>query len=113
MRSGLLVVELVGVLACTACAGLVRPVVNPRVTTEIHGTPLTGSAHVQNQRFLDYPFDGSVVKLFDVNIEVDDPPPGDHVQFVGTVTRLGRSGQRVRMSFFGPNAMDDIPLESM
>ncbi len=111
MRSGLLVVVVGGVLACTACAGLVRPVVDPRVTTEIHGIPLTGSAHVQNQRFLDYPFDGSVVKLFDVNIEVDDPPPGDHVQFVGTVTPLGRSGQRVRMSFFGPNAMDDIPID--
>ncbi len=103
------VVAAVGVLACQACAGLVHPVGELRVTTEIHGNPPTGSAHVQNQRFFDYPFDGSVVKLFDVNIEVDDPPPGNHVQFVGTVTRLGRSGQRVRMSFFGPNAMDDIP----
>ena len=111
MRSGLLVAVVVGIMACKGCAGLVRPVVDLRVTTEIHGIPPTGSAHVQNQRFFDYPFDGSVVELFDVNIEVDDPPPGDHVQFVGTVTSLGSSGQRVRMSFFGPNAMDDIPID--
>lgn len=111
MRHGIIVLVTGFTLTSHACTGLIVPVVDPRVVTEIHGVPPTLSAHVQSLRFFDYPFDGSVVELFDFDIEVDDPPPSNHVHLVGSVKRLSRSRQRVHLSFFGPNAMDDSPID--
>ena len=94
-----------------ADAALPDPVGRIRATTEIHGVPPIGAAHVENKIFVDYPFDGTVVTLIDDNIEVDDPPPSNTVQFVGSFTSVDEFTQTIEFSFFGPNAIDDDPAD--
>jgi hypothetical protein len=96
-----------------ACADFILPGVDLRATTEIHGVPPMGAAHVENKVYYGAPLDGSVVTLFDDLIEVDEPPHANVVTSVVTVTPLGARGQHIEVSFFGPNAMDGRPGDDL
>ncbi len=98
-----------------ACADFILPSVDLRATTEIHGVPPMGAAHVENKVYYGAPLDGTVFTLFDDLIEVDRPPQANVVTSVVTVTPLGARGQHIEISFYGPNAMDgaggdDLPI---
>ncbi|TDJ54741.1 MAG: hypothetical protein E2O40_06910 [Planctomycetota bacterium] len=96
-----------------ACADFILPNVDLRATTEIHGVPPMGAAHVENKVYYGAPLDGTVVTLFDDLIEVDKPPQANVVTSVVTVTPLGARGQHIEVSFFGPNAMDGGPGDDL
>ncbi len=81
-----------------------------RATSEIHGVPVCTGAHVENNFTIDYPF-GGVPVMLEEDSEAENPPPINIVTLVGTVTPLSACGQRVTLSFYGPNAMDDDPSD--
>ncbi len=114
-RTLVVVAAAVAAAATPAFAGLILPGLDLRATTEIHGVPPMGAAHVENKVYYGAPLDGSVVTLFDDFIQVDEPPPANVVTSVVTVTPLGARGQHIEIWFFGPNAMDgaggdDLPI---
>lgn len=113
MKALTMFIVVAGVGAAVSLADFdVIPTSWARATTEIHGVPFAGSAWVENNYLVDYPFDESVVELVE-STEVDEPPASNIVSMVGGITSLGEFGQRIHVSFFGPNATDNAPDDDL